>query len=452
MSKAYRNKFKNIAPNSDILTETPKSKNYRKELENFIDCESIKVEASDFKIEKETDSNGGEYNKIVIRNASIVESKPKVNTDLPVIVEHLWLLVDNGFSLEENTQKLIINATVTEYIHKDHKNLGINATTIRCSNNPEIREIPEPPVVIPEEFKDLTFDDIDREIICAIALEKVSLTEEIKKSLSNNSAIFAPKMPYEFIKEIGGHANYLNKYSILDNKIKTLSQLDIIINFYTNNPSETFDINNIDKETKQKLLDLPVYILSDHNWYDSYVKTSRYDYQDKGYYSDLSKERSYKCLINILKEINGKRYNYKTSDNFFKDIEYDNYINNEDARDFDGASELQYDRCTLKWFQENDYIGFIECTSGEYQAALREYEAKLEEYQKDITRYEEKKRNYEKMLEDNGLDVEDLGEFKLKAPKEPKKPTNKDTSQIQIKLTVKAKNLIRWFEDCLKDE
>ena len=70
----------------------------------------------------------------------------------------------------------------------------------------------------------------------------------------------------------------------------------------------------------------------------------------------------------------------------------------------------------------------------------------MDKYREAVKVYEKKKENYEKMLAENGLDIEDLGEFKLKVPKEPKKPTNNDTPQIQIKLTAKAKNLIRWFE------
>ena len=39
------------------------------------------------------------------------------------------------------------------------KNLGIHATTIRCSTNKKIRNI-EPPITLPEELKDLVFDDM----------------------------------------------------------------------------------------------------------------------------------------------------------------------------------------------------------------------------------------------------------------------------------------------------
>lgn len=115
---------------SEIGGDIPKSEHYRTELEPLLGA-VIKLECSNWTIFHEE-----WYDKILLKNTSVIKAPSGRCVPLPIAVDHVWTAVDPGWEQRNNPQEgscLLVCGFVEEYVSVSHgtRNIGIRALSIR---------------------------------------------------------------------------------------------------------------------------------------------------------------------------------------------------------------------------------------------------------------------------------------------------------------------------------
>ena len=90
--------------------------NYRWQLRSLIG-KAVVIESLDYEIQTKTlESETGEYEvkEILLRDAQVTRVNPYDNEPLPLILDHIWVMVGNDLELDKEYSKVKIKGTVGE--------------------------------------------------------------------------------------------------------------------------------------------------------------------------------------------------------------------------------------------------------------------------------------------------------------------------------------------------
>lgn len=376
--------------------------NYRWQLRSLIG-KVVVIESLDYEIQTKTlESETGEYEvkEILLRDAQVTRVNPYDNESLPLILDHIWVMVGNDLELDKEYSKVKIKGTVGEYLKSSGvKDIGIDAEYCHFNDGKNIvvpknyqgtkgfdeveEKREENPVVCPKEFEHMVLNAKECEFL---GLWKMYGWKEIKD------------VPFSIVKSFGGPFKFTNMF----NKIKNMEYVDEMYDYLLSNEGKVFNINELSYDERLKLIGK---ITSD--------VVANYRYNDKDYYSLDDKYDSYY----LLKEKSYRIYRWQycgVVDEIIRNIN----IN---------ATKRTVAYKKLLLLSESGLVTIGEGHIGTYEREMAEYNKLMKEREAQIKKLRE-----------------EYGSLEIQI-KELEKPVNKDYTYYYAIPTEEAINLVRWF-------
>lgn len=125
-AKSHRRK------NTEEVKSLPKARFYRRELEPLIGA-VVNIRCSSWKISK-VQFERKYWNKILMRNAEVIKAPKSRNVTLPIIIQHIWTVVDGDWNERNEVNEsdtLLCRGFIYEYNSKGKKNIGLQALWVR---------------------------------------------------------------------------------------------------------------------------------------------------------------------------------------------------------------------------------------------------------------------------------------------------------------------------------